>query len=207
MARPLRRYLRCDISHRVYEVDQSRIGGLDAGSPSSVEPPRRVSRLLLLWPLAGVVALFFVTITYRPLDETLIWWIAGIPCMIAAVLVNIAWRKAQTGADVRSFFPRTVWLAIGCLFVPLVLLVNGAIDHSPVEQRRQVVIRKILQQSRKGGPYTYLELTSWPANRAHEKVMVSERWYLQAKPGDPVIVETHGGALGIPLLASVHRPD
>jgi hypothetical protein len=188
------------------EVDQSRIGGLDAGSPNPVEPPHKVSRLLLLWPLAGVVALFAEFITYPPLDDALIYFISAIPWMITTVLINIAWRKAQTGADVRSFFPPTIWLAIGCLFVPLVLLVNGALDHSPVEQHRQVVTRTILNHGR-GGSHYYLELTSWRANRTHEKVTVSERWYREAKPGDPVIVETHSGALGIPLLASVHRPD
>jgi hypothetical protein len=165
-----------------------------------------VSRLLLLWPLLGAVALFYEVITYSPLDDTLISWIGGIACVITATLINIAWGRAQTGADAQSFLPRTIWLATGCLLVPVVLQVNGALDHSPAEQHRQVVIRTILTHGKNGTSY-YLELTSWRANRTHEKVMVSERWYLEAKPGDPVIVETHRGALGIPLLASVRKPD
>ncbi len=188
------------------EVDRSRIGGLDAGFPSSVESPRQVSRLLFLWPLAGIVALFFVTITYQPLDDALIYWLGGIPCLIVYALTNIAWRKAQTGAQVQSFFPRTIWLAVGCLFVPAVLFLNGVLDHSPLDQHRQVVTRTIVTQGRRGTSYS-LELTSWRANRAHEKFVVSKEWYLEANPGDPVIVETHKGALGIPLLVSVHRPD
>lgn len=160
-----------------------------------------------MWPLAGVVALLYEFITYPPLDDTLIFWIGGIPWMIAVVLINIAWRKAQTGADVRLFFPRTIWLAIGCLFVPVVLQVNGALDRSPLERHRQVVTHTILTHGRRGSIHYYLELTSWRANRTHEKVTVSERWYLEAKPGDPVTVETHRGALGIPLLVSAHEPD
>lgn len=199
-------YLRCDINHRVNEIDQSRIGGLHSGSPGSVEPPRRVSRLLLLWPLAGFVAFFAVMIAYKPLDDTLMFWVEGIPCVITATLINIAWRRAQTGADVRSFLPRTIWLAIACLFVPLVLEVNGALDRSPVEQHRQVVTRKIHRRNRGSDSY-YLELTSWRANRAHEEVTINEGWYLRAEPGDPVLVEAHRGALGIPLLVSVRQPD
>ncbi len=198
--------VRYGINPRVAKVDESRIGGLDAGASNPIEPPRRLSRLLLLLPLAGVVAIFAEFIRYPLLDDALTYWIAAIPCVIMALLINIAWRKAQAGADVPSFLPRTIWLAAGCLFVPLVLLVNGALDHSPVEQHRQVVIRKI-RQGGKGGPYYYLELTSWRANKTYEKVMVAERWYLQAQPGDPVIVETHRGALGIPILASIHSPD
>jgi hypothetical protein len=97
-------------------------------------------------------------------------------------------------------------LALGCLFVPAVLYLNGALDHSAIEQHRQVVTRTILEHGRHGSIYYYLELTSWRATGTHEKVMVSERWYLEAKPGEPVIVETRG-AFGIPLLASVHRAD
>jgi hypothetical protein len=189
------------------EIQQSQIGRLGPGSADSGEPPRKVSRLLLLWPLAGVICLIYDMIGYRPLDDMLIYWIGGAPCIIIALLINIAWRKVQTGADVHAFFPRTVWLAIGCLCLPMLLLANGALDHSPVERHRQIITRTILERGGKSGPSYYLELTSWRPKRTREKVMVSERWYLEAKPGDPAIVETRRGALGIPFLVSVHRPD
>ena len=59
----------------------------------------------------------------------------------------------------------------------------------------------------KGNVSYGLEVESWRPNRAHEEFSVSEGLYLALKPGDPVIVETHRGALGIPLLASVHLPN
>jgi hypothetical protein len=186
------------------DIDASQVGTLGLEAPGSIDPPRRVSRLLLLWPLAGVIALFAATITYRPLDNTLIWWIEGIPCLVVYTLINIAWRKAKSGENAR-FLPRSIWLAIGSLFVPTVLFLNGALDYSPAEQHRQVITRTIVTHHR-GEAFYYLELTSW-RGRSHEKLMVSERSYLEAKPGDPAIVETHKGALGIPLLISVHRPD
>jgi hypothetical protein len=151
-----------------------------------------------------MLALVFAVIRYPPLDDTLIYWIGIIPSFMAAVFINIAWYYP----DVRQFFPRTVWLAVGSLFVPAVLLINGALDRSPAEQHRQIVTRTILEHGSKGGGrFYYLELTSWRAGRAHEKVMVSEKWYLTAKQGDPAIVETTKGALGIHLLLSVHKPD
>jgi hypothetical protein len=188
------------------EIEQSRIGGFDSGSSDSSEPPRRVSRLLLLWPLAGMITLLVVTVIYRPIDDPLMWWAGGVPCAVSYILANIAWRKAREGEDARWFVPVTPWLALGCLCVPGILFLNGALDHSSVEQHRQVVTRKILEHGR-SDTYYYRELTSWRANKTHEKVMVSERWYVEAKAGDPAIVETHRGAFGIPLLVSVHRPQ
>ena len=189
------------------ERDQFRIAGLDSASPDSNGPPRKVSRLLLLWPLVGIVASVLAMIAYHPLDDTLGYWVGAIPCLITAMLINVAWRRAQTGGSVPSFFPRTTWLATGCLFVPMALLANGALDHSPVEQHRQIITRTILEHGRRGSIFYYVELTSWRAGRTHEKVMVSYRKYLDWSVGNPVIVETHRGALGIPLLVSVHQPD
>jgi hypothetical protein len=189
------------------EFDRSRIGGLDPASPDSSEPPRKVSRLLLLWPLAGIIGVVAATVTYRPIDDTLCWLAGGIPCLAIYTLINISWRKARAGETVPSFFPRTIWLATGCLLVPMVLVANGALDHSPIEQHRQIVTRTIVEHGRRGSVSYYLQVTSWRAGRTHEKVMVSEGWYLAAKPGDPMIVETHKGALGIPLLVSVHSPN
>jgi len=159
----------------------------------------------LLWPLAGVVALGAAMIAYSPLDDRLLWWVGAAPCLVSYILINIAWRKAKAGGGVPSFFPATSWLALGCLLVPLVLFVNGALDRSPVEQHRQIITGTILERGRRGSTFYYVECSSW-RGRSHEKLMVSERWYLEAKPGDPAIVETHRGALGIPLLVSVHRP-
>jgi hypothetical protein len=182
-------------------------GVLRADSPASGQDSVKVHWALFFGPLAGMVALFAVMITYQPLDDTLMWWVCGVPCVISYTLTNIAWRKAKRGENVRAFFPLTTWLALGCLFVPAVLYLNGALDHSPIEQHRQVVTRTILEHGRHGSIYYYLELTSWRAHHSHEKIGVSEWKYLDFKVGDPVVVETRKGALGIPLLASVHQPD
>ena len=193
-----------DINQRMDKIDQSQIGTLGPEPTNSSEPPRKVSYLLFLWPLTGFILVVAAVVTYRPLDDALIWWVGGVPCLVVYTLINIAWRTAKSGEDAR-FLPRPVWLAIGSLFVPTILFLNGALDHSPVDQHRQVITRTIITHHRGDASY-YLELTSW-RGRSHEKLMVSKRWYSEANPGDPAIVETHKGALGIPLLVSVHRPD
>ena len=187
------------------EIQQSQIGALGPEQTNSSESSRKVSYLLFLWPLSGFILVVAAVVTYSPLDDALIWWAGGIPCLVVYTLINFAWRKAKSGEDAR-FLPRSVWLAIGSLLVPTIMFLDGALDHSPVEQHRQVITRTILEHH-KGSTLFYLELTSWRASRTHEKVMVPKQWYLEANPGDPVIVETHKGALGIPLLVSVHRPD
>jgi hypothetical protein len=191
------------------EIGAYKVGTLGPEPPDSSAQPRKVSRLLLLWPLAGFVALAVAVASYQPLDDTPIWWIGGLSCLIIYALINISWRKAQSGEESRSLLPRSLWLAIGSLLVPTVLFLNGVLDHSPVEQHRQVVIRTIVAHGRGGSASYYLEVESWRAGRTYEKVMVSEGWYLAARTGDIAIVETHRGGLGIPLLVSVsvHRPD
>jgi hypothetical protein len=186
------------------EINPNQGGSLSTDSWEPGQDSVRVHWALFFGPLAGIIALGAVMIAYNPLDDTLIWWVGGIPCVISYTLTNIAWRKAKRGDDVRSFFPIITLLALGCLFAPAVLFLNGALDHSSVEQHRQVVTRAILKHDRHGNIYYSLELTSWRTNRAQETVTVSKRLYLEAKPGDSVIVETHRGALGMPLLTSVH---
>jgi hypothetical protein len=188
------------------EIDQSQIGTLGCELTDSNKPPRKISYSLFLWPLTGFILVVAAVDTYPPLDGTLIWWMGGVPCIAVYILINIAWRKAKSGEDFR-FLPRSLWLAIACLFVPTVLFLNGALDKSPVEQHQQVIISTNVTHHR-GQAYYSLEVESWRAGRAYEKLEVSEGWYLAARLGDVVTVETRRGAFGIPLLISisVHRP-
>jgi hypothetical protein len=189
------------------EMYQSRVGGLEPGAIGIGEPPPRVHGALYLGPVAGVIALLVAVFSYQLLDEKLAYWIGAIPCAISwMVIINVR-RAAKSGKDVRPFVPLAKRLALGSLFVPAILLANGGLDNSPVELHRETITRTILEYGRHGSVYYYLELTSWRPHHAHEKVGVPERKYLDYNVGDPVIVETRKGALGIPLLVSVHRPD
>jgi hypothetical protein len=190
------------------KIDQPKVGGLEPGATGIGEPPPpRAHGAFYFGPVAGMIALLVAVVSYRPLDEKLAYWIGAIPCLLSWIVIIYVRRAAKRGKDVRPFVPMTKRLALGSLCVPMVLLANGGLDHSPVEQHRETVTRTILEYGRRGSIFYYLELTSWRPHRSHEKIGVSEWKYLDYKVGDPVIVETRKGALGIPLLVSIHMPD
>src|SRR5579863_9495436 len=169
--------------------DASQVGMFGPVSPDSSGPPRKVSSLLFLWPLVGFISVVAAVVMYRPLDDVLIWWIGGISCLVIYTLINVAWRNAKSGEDAR-FLPRPVWLAVGSLFVPTVLFLNGALDQSHVEQHRQFISRTILEHGRHGSINYYIEVSSWRSWHSHEKLGVSESKYLDFNVMDPVIIET-----------------
>ena len=194
-------------SDKVEKTNQPQIGGLGTELADTAEPLRTVRRRLLLWPLAGVAFLVYDLVRYQPLDDKLLYWINAVPCFVIASLIIIdVWRSVKSRTNVRPYSPRTFWLAIVCLGFPAIVLVNGALDHSPVEKHRQTVRRTILEHESRNQTSYYVECSSW-RGRSHEKLMVSSRDYLTYRPGDPIIVETHRGALGIPRLVSVHAPE
>lgn len=185
------------------EIHQHQVGGLNPEFPG-LEEASTVHGAFYLGPILGMIGVLFNMVTYNPLDNAILYWIGATPCLIGwMVIINARKRKKNAPALVSA----AKWLSLGSLCIPLVLLANGALDHSPIERHQQIVTRTILEHGRHGSTYYYLEVSSWRRGRTHEKVMVSERKYLDSTVGDPVVVETHAGALGIPLLVSVHRPD
>lgn len=184
------------------EIDNPEVAGLGATGING--PPPGVHGAFYLGPVAGMTVLLVVIVSYQLLDEKLAYWIGAIPCLTCWALILNVRRRAKSKKDVQSFVAVTKWLSIGSLCVPLLLLVNGSLDRSPVEQHRETVTRVILEHGRHGSITYYLELTSWRPHHTHEKIGVSERKYLDYNVGDPAIVETRKGALGIPLLVSIN---
>ncbi len=189
------------------EIGHSRIGVRDPSTPSSLEYPPRVHGAFYLGPILGLLGLIVAMVMYRPLDDKLLYWIGASPCLISWILIINVRKIAKSGKHLRGYFRAARWLSLGSLCVPLVLLWNGAWDHSPVEQHREMITRNILEHGRRGSVNYYVEVSSWRQNHLHEKLSVSREKYLEFSVGDPVVVETHSGALGIPLLVSVHRPE
>jgi hypothetical protein len=85
----------------------------------------------------------------------------------------------------------------------LVVLVNGPLDSSPVEQHRQVVTRKYISRGR--GTSYYIEFSSWRPDRTTERASVSPKRYAEFQVNDPVIIDVHKGALGIPWMGTIHK--
>jgi hypothetical protein len=167
------------------------------------EPRFRMKRWLVLVPIVGMIGLLFVVAAYRPLDEARFYGIALVLFFLSLFLLSYLAKREKSGDDVRSFFPMTTWLAFGPACVAAVVLVNGALDSSAVEPHTAIVTRKIVSRG-KGVSY-YLEISSWRPNRSSERVHVSYGVYLQLRINDPVILEVHPGALGIPWIEGVRK--
>jgi hypothetical protein len=163
---------------------------------------RRMNRWLPLAPLAGMIGTMIAGLIYPPLDRSY-FWIALVLFLPSVFLSRFIQSKQKRGDDVSAFFPMTTWLAFAPLCVAAVLLANGALDHSPVEWHPEVVTQKLVSRG-KSNSY-FLETPSWRSSGSFEKLQVSYRVYTQFQINDPVIVEVHRGALGIPWLGGIRK--
>jgi hypothetical protein len=166
------------------------------------ERPYRMNRWLPFAPLTGLIGTMIAILIYPPLDRSF-FWIALVLFLPSVFLSRYIQIKQKRGDDVSSFFPLTNWLAFGPLCVAAVLLANGTLDHSSIELHPGVVTRKLVSRG-KSNSY-YFETPSWRSNGSFEKLQVSYRLYTQFQLNDPIIVEVHRGALGIPWLGAIRK--
>lgn len=99
----------------------------------------------------------------------------------------------------------TTWLAFGPAVLAGVLLLNGALDRSPIQLHRQFVVNKQATRGRWGSTTYHLEVTSWRPDRETEKFEVSGPTFGEFGVNDPVTVALHMGALAIPWVSSIRR--
>lgn len=154
-------------------------------------------------PLLGLLGFFAMRWKYPLLDDKPCFWVAIGLCFAALIPLRAAQDRAKAGKSVQSFFPITTWLAYGPAIVAAVLLLNGMLDRSPVEEHRQLVTDKRAVRGRWGSMTYYLEVTSWRASRGTEELEVSGVTYGQFSVEGPVTVELHRGALALPWVARI----
>jgi hypothetical protein len=162
----------------------------------------RMNRWLPFAPLTGLIGSMIAILLYPPLDR-IHFGIAIVLFLPSVFLSRYIQRKQKRGDDVSTFFPMTNWVAFAPLCVAAVLLANGALDHSPIESHPGVVTQKLVSRG-KSNSY-YLETPSWRSGRSFEKLQVSYRVYTQFQINDPIVVEVHRGAFGIPWLGAVRK--
>lgn len=179
-------------------------GGLVSSPPHDFdERPFRINRALPLAPFVGVFGLAFGMSRWRPLNNMPIMW-TGLGLSFAAVLlISRVQKKAKSGEDVSYFFPFTTWLAFGPALIALVVIANGTLDRAPIEQHRQVVMQKFISRGRSTS-YNIV-FSSWRPDHSFERVSVSWEKYAQFQINDPVIVDVHRGALGIPWMGTIRK--
>jgi hypothetical protein len=162
----------------------------------------RMSRWLQLAPILGLLCFPFAMMAWRPLDDAPFYWIGLILFFLSVLVMSYVQRQAKKGVDVNSFFPFTNWLAFGCALVALVVVINAKLDHSAVEQHQQMVTRKFVSRGRSAS--NNIEFSSW-RNRPFERISVSRQIYDQFQVDQPIIVDLHRGALGIPWIGAIHK--
>lgn len=156
-------------------------------------------------PLVGLLGFLATHKFYPPLDDKPCSWIAIGLCFASLILLSVAKDRAKVGKNVQSFFPFTTWLACGPAIVAAVLLLNGALDLSQVEQHHQFVADKRAVRGRWGSMTYYLEVTSWRLHRGTERLEVSGVTYGEFRVEDSVTVELHKGALALPWVARIRE--
>jgi len=164
--------------------------------------PYQMSRWLQVAPILGLLGFAFAMVAWRPLDDALFYWTGLILFFLSVLVMSYVQRQAKKGVDVSSFFPFTNWLAFGCALLALVVVINAKLDRSVVEQHQQVVTRKFVSRGRSAS--SNLEFSSW-RNRPFERISVSRQTYDQFQVNQPIIVDLHRGALGIPWIGAIHR--
>jgi hypothetical protein len=181
-------------------------GAPNQASQNAGRLPFTVSPVFVFIPVGGLLAAMAAISSYRPVDRWPILWPSLGVFFAAVILISHVRQKAIRGEDISSFFPVTYWLAFAPAILGLGLWMNGALDHSPPDSHQQVVTRKFVSHGRHGTSY-WVEITSWRPQRSTEKLSVPYRQYVQLQVNDPIIVDLHRGALGIPWIGAVRNAD
>lgn len=156
-----------------------------------------------LVPFLSLLAFLAIRDVYPLLDGKPCYWIAIGLCIAGLSLISGAQQRSKAGKNIRSFFPITTWLAFGPVILAGILLLNGMLDHSQVEQHHQLVVDKRISRGRLSSTTYYLDVTSWRANQSTEELEVSGLIYGQFRVEDPVTIELHKGALALPWVARI----
>ena len=183
--------------------------GIDQGNGLLSEPRDfgkrryRMNRWLPLAPFAGVIGTLIGSLIYPPLDRRSFALLAFLLFLPSVFLVSYVQKKQKRGIDISSFFPMTTWAALAPLCIAVAVFANGALDRFPVESHPVVITAKFLRHG-KGNSY-YLQVPSWRPKHSSEELQVTYKVYGQFQTNDPIFVEMHRGALGMPWLGAIRK--
>ena len=107
---------------------------------------------------------------------------------------------------------RTALVGIGVFLLwTAVVLVNGALDRSPAEERSSEVLSVVTAAIDPGVgtviPHAHVDLSSWRTSGGIERLVLSARERQRTWVGQPVSVTVRGGFLDIPWVATVNMDE
>jgi hypothetical protein len=172
---------------------------------SAVAAARAVNKDLqkYSYPLpAGLLGILAATHYYPPLDSDPLL-IAGLCVLFLPIVMHvvIAARKRLRANSGRL---RTAYICSGGFLILLaaLMLLNGALDGSPVRSVKTAIIRKSIARGRSSTTHT-LVVSSWRPGRRQEKLEVNRQTYQSVLLGEPIEVEMHGGFFRLPWYGPI----
>lgn len=153
--------------------------------------------------LAGFFGIILVTQRYPLLDQDRALFLALFLVFVPILVYIFLSVRKRAGAQLEFLKKLFVWFASLLATLVLLLLINGAFDNRPVSTENSVVIRKSVAHGRGGPNYTIRVSPSWRPGKDEEKLPVTGSTYGSLQIGQPVDVEVHPGAFGLPWFSSV----
>lgn len=159
-----------------------------------------------IWAMfSGLLGTLLVTYRYSLVDPdpplVLCLVVFFIPVVVHIVLV----LRKSLSARFELLRTTSKWSGAAMLALALFLFLNGALDRFPATEIRSIVTRKSASHGR-GGPTYYLTVSpSWRPQRSGERLRVNKATFDGVLTGDPVAIELHSGACGLPWVSRVTR--
>lgn len=154
--------------------------------------------------LLGALAFIVAALRYPAVELDGILIFIGVLFFLTLGLVVYVERRALRHSELE--IPKRVYFALipAPWLLAGLLLINGALDRSPVHPEPVRVVGKF---SMPGPiPIRRLDVTSWREGRRYERIPVDLFDFDRFSPGDSAIVEVHDGLVGIPWVSGVSRP-
>jgi hypothetical protein len=155
------------------------------------------------YPLvAGLIGMLAATHYYPPLDSGPLL-IAGLCVLFLPIVMHVV-IAARKRLSTNSGRLRNAYICSGGFLILLaaLMLLNGALDGSPVGSVRTSIIRKSISRGRSSTTHT-LVVSSWRAGRSQEKLEVNRQMYQSVMPGESIAVEMHGGFFRLPWYGPI----
>jgi hypothetical protein len=156
--------------------------------------------------IAGLAAALLLTYRYPLLDTDTVLLTCLVVFFLPLLLQIVLAVRKQVATHFESLRAAYKWAGIASAAIAMLLLLNGALDRHSCSQVRSSIIRKTASHGRGGTSYYLTFSPSWRHGHNHEKLRVNRATFDSVRDGEPVAIDIHSGALGLPWFGKVTPP-
>lgn len=164
---------------------------------------RRLGRRMV-WFLSGAILFLVAGQLFPPLDYDAMLIFLGLLFFFALSLGFLLDRRARRRGEVEAI--KRIYFGFAPLpwIFAVMLFANGKLDYAPPVSHAATVVGKFqmpgfMRWTRR------LVVRSWRQDQKFERLSVDRFDFDRFRPGDEVVVQVRGGALGIPWVYDVNR--